>query len=232
VENLDLTAREILHKLAQDSGMQYSKLASRINRELGEGTSFLQSIINIAIEYGLTPKDYQIKPIKIVGAIRSILREDYSQTLMISAVLSRMVDSESTHKIPVPAFIAFLEILAEISGDVRELKTESSMEIETKTTRIIELLTTLVSIICEWSKKGMVGIDSSCPLALHDLARSIFRKTKMYENGMWTCISCGKVVNLRDTHALMCQSCNEKKSKEQNEPDIEERTRTSYGRNE
>jgi DNA-binding Lrp family transcriptional regulator len=232
VEKVELTAREILQKLAQDAEMQYSELADRINRELREGISFSQSIMNITIEKGLTSKEYQLNPSKIVEAIRHILREDYSQTLMISAVLSRMVDSESTKKLPVPAFLAFLEILAELPGNVRELKTESSTEIETKTTRMIELLTTLVSIICEWSKEGMVGIASICPLDLKDLARAIFRKTKMYENGLWTCISCGKVVNLQDTHALMCSVCNKGFPKEESEDTTPRRIRTGYGKNE
>lgn len=229
---VDLTAREILQKLAQDSGMQYSELAQRVNQELRKGISFSQSILNIAIENGLTPKKYQLDAKKIVEAIRQILREDYSQTLMISAVLSRMVDSESTNRIPVPAFLAYLEILAELPGNVRELKTESSTEIETKTTRMIELLTTLVSIICEWSKEGMVGIAATCPPALKELARAVFRKTKMYENSLWTCISCGKVVNLQDTHALMCESCNAGLSKEKSDMDLPERIRTGYGRSE
>jgi hypothetical protein len=232
VEKVDLTAREILHKLANDSGLQYSDLASRINRELREGTSFSQSIMNIAIENGLVPKKYQLNPIKIVEAIRHILREDYSQTLMISAVLSRMVDSDATNRLPIPAFLAFLEILAELPGNVRELKTESSTEIDTKTTRIIELLTTLVSIICEWSKEGMIGIATSCPPSLNELARVIFRKTKMYEGGMWTCISCGNVVNFQDTHALMCPECDAEISKDKNGADTPDRIRIGYGRNE
>ena len=230
--NVDLTAREVLQKLARDSGMQYSELARRINHELMKGISFSESILNIAIENGLTPKEYQLDAKRIVEEIRHILREDYSQTLMISAVLSRMVDSESTNKIPVPAFLAFLEILAELPGNVRELKTESSSEIETKTTRMIELLTTLVSIICEWSKEGMVGVAPSCPPVLKELARTVFRKTKLYETGLWTCISCGKVVNLHETHALMCQSCNAGIPSEETEADTHGKIRKSYGRSE
>lgn len=229
---VDLTAREILQKLAQDSKMQYDDLARRVNTELRKGVSFSQSIMNIAIEKGLSPKKYQLNAKKIVEAIRHILREDYSQTLMISAVLSRMVDSDSNNRIPVPAFLAFLEILAELPGNVRELKTESSTEIETKTTRMIELLTTLVSITCEWSKEGMIGISSDCPLVLKELARAVFRKTKMYESGLWTCISCGNVVNLKDTHALLCETCNAGISKEDRERDIHEKIRTGYGRSE
>jgi hypothetical protein len=232
VGKVDLTAREILYKLAHDSGLQYSELASRVNHELRKGISFSESIMNIAIENGLIPKKYQLDPTKIVEAIQHILREDYSQTLMISAVLSRMVHSESTNRLPVPAFLAFLEILAELPGDVRELEIESSDEIETKTTRVIELLTTLISIICEWSKEGMVGIATSSPPNLRDLARAIYRKTKMYENNLWTCISCGKVVNLQDTHALMCSSCNEGLPKEEIRTDPLKRIRTGYGRNE
>jgi hypothetical protein len=78
----------------------------------------------------------------------------------------------------------------------------------------------------------MVGIASSCPLSLKELARAVYRKTKMYESGLWTCISCGQVVDLQDTHALMCQSCNAGISKKEKEADIPEKIRKGYGQTE
>ncbi|MHA1863780.1 MAG: hypothetical protein ACTSWA_08425, partial [Candidatus Thorarchaeota archaeon] len=204
---MSLTARELLHKVADDAGLTYQTVARRINRMMRKGSGLIESVHEIAVEHNLKPDKYRIDPVKIVSETEKILREDYTQTLMISAVLGQMVEAKGTERFPPPAFFAFTEILSQISDARRDTKSETSIEIEDRTTRIIELMTTLVSVLCEWSEQGVVGISQDCPDSLRDIARAIFRKTKLLQGGLWTCISCGNIVDAKETRALMCHEC-------------------------
>ena len=209
---LSLTARELLHKLAEDAGLTYPTVARRVNRMMKKGRGLIESVKEIAVEHKLKPNKYKINPVKIVAETEKILREDYTQTLMISAVLGQMVEARGKERFPPPAFFAFTEMLSRISDAPRDVKSETSVEIEERTTRIIELMTTLVSVLCEWSEQGVVGVASDCPDTLRDVARAIFRKTKLLQGGLWTCISCGNIVEARETRALMCYDCDSKLS--------------------
>ena len=233
---LILTARELLYKLADDSGLSYQTIAKRVNHSMQKGKGLIESVQMIASENNLDSKKYRINPEKIVAEARKILLEDYTQTLMISAVLGQMVESKGKDRFPPPAFFAFIEIISQIEEAPKDTKSETSMEIEEHTTRIIELLTTLVSLLCEWSEKGVVGVASDCPDSLRNMARAIFRKTKLLQGGLWTCISCGNIVNVRETKALMCQECDSKiggrRSIEEHFEALGGKTRRSYGRTE
>ena len=127
----------------------------------------------------LNPSKYKINPVKIVKETEKILSEDYTQTLMISAVLGQMVESRGKDRFPPPAFFAFTEILSRIPDAPRDTKAETSLEIEERTTRIIELMTTLVSVLCEWSEQGVIGVadirlaaSSTCPAMNFSRARA------------------------------------------------------------
>jgi len=229
---MSLTARELLHKVADDAGLTYQTLARRINRMMRKGSGLIESVHEIAVEHNLKPDKYRIDPVKIVSETEKILREDYTQTLMISAVLGQMVEAKGTERFPPPAFFAFTEILSQISDARRDTKSETSIEIEDRTTRIIELMTTLVSVLCEWSEQGVVGISQDCPDSLRDIARAIFRKTKLLQGGL--CISCGNIVDAKETRALMCHECDIQLSGSRNIEDRFEsfggRVRKGYGK--
>jgi predicted transcriptional regulator len=193
----------------------------------------LESVRDIAKEYGLKETKYRIDATKIVRETEKILREDYTQTLMISAVLGQMVEARERERLPAPAFFAFIEMLSRIPDAPRDTKSESSTEIEDRTTRIIELMTTLVSVLCEWSEKGVAGVADDCPESLRDMAKSVFRKTKLLQGGLWTCISCGEIVDVKDTRALMCTNCDSSISRSdihQRFDQMAGRDRTGYGR--
>jgi len=234
VHSLSLTARELLYKLAEDAGLTYPTVARRVNRMMKKGSGLIESVQEIAVEHKLKPSKYKINPIKIVAETEKILREDYTQTLMISAVLGQMVESRGQDRFPSPAFFAYTEMLARISHAPRDVKSETSVEIEERTTRIIELMTTLVSVLCEWSEQGVVGVADDCPETLRDIARAIFRKTKLLQGGLWTCISCGNIVEARETRALMCLDCDSELSGSRSIEDRYEtlggNDRRSYGR--
>jgi hypothetical protein len=198
--------------LAEDAGLTYPTIARRVNRMMKNGSGLIESVHEIAVEHKLKPNKYKINPVKIVAETEKILREDYTQTLMISAVLGQMVEARGKERFPPPAFFAFTEMLSSISDAPRDVKSETSTEIEEHTTRIIELMTTLVSILCEWSETGVVGVADNCPDSLREVARAIFRKTKLLQGGLWTCISCGNIVEARETRALMCLECDAKLS--------------------
>ena len=225
-----------MHKLATDSGLTYHTIAKRVNRNMQDGRGLIESVHLIAEENHLNSKKYRIDPEKIVDEVIKILREDYTQTLMISAVLGQMVESKGKEKFPPPAFFAFLEIISQIEDAPRDTKSETSIEIEDRTTRIIELMTTLVSLLCEWSKHGISGVAPDCPDSLRDIARAVFRKTKLLQGGLWTCISCGNIVDVRETKALMCLDCDSKlggrRSIEDHFETMGGRNRSSYGRTE
>ena len=223
-----------MHKLAEDAGLTYPTVARRVNRKMKKGSGLIESVREIAVEYKLKPNKYKINSVKIVAETEKILREDYTQTLMISAVLGQMVEARGKERFPPPAFFAFTEMLSRISDAPRDAKSETPTEIEERTTRIIELMTTLVSVLCEWSETGVVGVANDCPDSLREFARAIFRKTKLLQGGLWTCISCGNIVEARDTRALMCLECDSKLSSSSS---IEDRFETlggsdrqSYGR--
>ncbi len=221
-------------KLAEDAGLTYQTIARRVNRMMQKGDGLLESVHKIAINNKLKPNKYTIDPVKIVAETEKILREDYTQTLMISAVLGQMVEAKGKERFPPPAFFAFTEMLSLVPEAPRDTKSETSLEIEERTTRIIELMTTLVSVLCEWSEHGVIGVADDCPDDLRDIARAIFRKTKLLQGGLWTCISCGNIVDVKETRALMCKECDEKFAGSQS---IEDRfeslggtDRTGYGR--
>ena len=232
---MTLTARDVLQKLADDAGVSYRDVAKRINQAMATGDGLKQAIENIAKENALDPSKYLLDSVAIVKAIDKILREDYTQTLMISAVLAQMVESSEKDRFPVPAFFAFLEILSAVPDNRRDIKSETSHEIEDLTTRMIELTTTLVSIICEWSAGGMKGVAANCPVELRGMARAVFRKTRMFQSGLWTCISCGKIVEVKETHALLCPECDRNISSERmpsSTASSRGRDRLGYGRTE
>jgi hypothetical protein len=174
-----------------------------------KGMGLLDAVRSIAEEKGLSKK-YRIDAKKIIKETEKIIREDYTQTLMISAVLGQMVEAKGKDRFPAPAFFAFIEMLTRISDARRDTKSESSTEIEERATRVIELMTTLVSVLCEWSEKGIIGVAEDCPDTLRDMAKTIYRKTKLLQGGLWTCISCGNIVNAKETRALMCSDCDSK----------------------
>ena len=232
---MKLTARELLQELAEDVGLPYPIVARRVNRLMTKGKGLLESVREIADSNGMKTSKYRIDATRIVEEVNKILREDYTQTLMISAVLGQMVEAKGSDRFPAPAFFAFIELLAEVPDARRDTKSETTRDIENRTTRIIELITTLVSVICEWSSQGVVGVSEDCPEGLKDLAKAVFRKTKLLQGGLWTCISCGSIVNVRDTRALMCVECDQKVSRRRPEERFEVfggRDRSAYGRTE
>jgi len=227
-----LTARDLLQELANDVGLPYQTIARKVNNRMTKGMGLVESVQEIAREHGLKIAKYRIDPDKIVREAEKILREDYTQTLMISAVLGQMVEARGRDKFPAPAFFAFIEMLSIIPDAPRDTKSESSTEIEDRTTRIIELMTTLVSVLCEWSEKGVTGVAKYCPESLRDMARAFFRKTKLLQGGLWTCISCGEIVNVKETRALMCANCDSSISRSdihQRFDQMAGRNRTGYG---
>ncbi len=200
---------------------------------MAKGMGLLESVRNIAGEHGLKGTKYKIDAVKIVREAEKILREDYTQTLMISAVLGQMVEARGKERLPPPAFFAFIEMLSTIPDARRDSKSETSTEIEDRTTRIIELMTTLVSVLCEWSDRGIIGVADDCPETLREMARAVFRKTKLLQGGLWTCISCGNIVNVKDTKALMCTNCDSSISRSDIHHRFDQmagRDRTGYGR--
>jgi predicted RNA-binding Zn-ribbon protein involved in translation (DUF1610 family) len=230
---VSLTARDLLQKLANDAGISYQVIARKVNRLMGKGMGFLESARSIAVEHGLVESKYRIDAEKIVKESEKILREDYTQTLMISAVLGQMVEARGKERFPAPAFFAFIEVLSRITDARRDTKSETSNEIEDRTTRIIELMTTLVSVLCEWSEKGVVGVADDCPESLREMAKAVFRKTKLLQGGLWTCISCGEIVNVKETKALMCTNCDSSISRSnihERYDQLTGRNRTGYGR--
>ncbi|MFW9787232.1 MAG: hypothetical protein ACFFE2_02790 [Candidatus Thorarchaeota archaeon] len=230
---MSLTARDLLQQLANDVGLPYQTIARKVNRMMAKGIGLIDSVKNIAGEHGLSDSKYRIDAVKIVREAEKILREDYTQTLMISAVLGQMVEAKGRDRFPAPAFFAFIETLSRIPDAPKDTKSELSTEIEDRTTRIIELMTTLVSVLCEWSEKGVIGIADDCPESLRDMAKVVFRKTKLIQGGLWTCISCGEIVNAKETRALMCSQCDSRISRSdihQRFDQLAGRDRTGYGR--
>ncbi len=228
-----MTARDLLQQLANDTGIPYQNIARKVNRMMAKGMGLLDSVRNIAKENGLKETRYRIDATKIVRETEKILREDYTQTLMISAVLGQMIEARGSERFPAPAFFAFIEMLSRIPDAPRDTKSESSTEIEDRTTRIIELMTTLVSVLCEWSEKGVAGVADDCPETLRDMAKAVFRKTKLLQGGLWTCISCGDIVDVKETRALMCTNCDSSISRSdihQRFDQMAGRDRTGYGR--
>ncbi|MFQ5832195.1 MAG: hypothetical protein ACE5H4_05815 [Candidatus Thorarchaeota archaeon] len=235
VFQLSLTARDLLQKVAKDASLSYTEVASRINDAMDGGEGLLDAVTALAEEKGLDPLKYRINSVKIVEELIRILQEDYTQTLMISAVLGQMVEAEGKDRFPIPAFFAFLELLSQVPQAPSDTISETSTEIEERTTRVIELTTTLVSVIVEWSQEGVTGVAEDCPESLKELARLVFRKTKLFQSGLWTCISCGQIADVKTTRALMCRECDEKIRRDSPPtPSAErwERNRTGYGRTE
>ncbi len=206
---MSLTARDIIHKIAQDAGKTYHDVAQRVNRAMEQGLSFMESVRRVSSEHGLDPSLYSLEPELVAQEIRRILETDYSQTLMISAVLAQLFESGGENRLPAPAFFAFLELLSETAKSNSDTAphTQTTKDLEKWTTRVIELTTTLVSLVNTWSREGISGISADCPPALVKIAKSVYLRTKMYQNGMWSCISCGKLVNIRDTRGLLCIEC-------------------------
>ncbi len=213
--------------------MEYRDVAKRVNASMAKGGGFIESVHSLAAENGLNPDDFKLDPLQIVKEIRTILKQDYTQTLMISAVLGQLVESSDQDRFPPPAFFVYLELLSGINEAPRRLEHETPQNVDESTTRVIELTTTLVSLICDWGETGVVGVAKDCPESLRDIARSVFRKTKLLQSGMWACVSCGRIVDMANTHALLCNECNSEISSSAAEgPDdsVAEGDRTSYGR--
>ncbi|MHA2236241.1 MAG: hypothetical protein ACXABH_12995, partial [Candidatus Thorarchaeota archaeon] len=80
---MSLTARDLLQTLSNDIGLPYQTVAKRVNRLMGKGMGLIHAVRSIAEEKGLN-KNYRIDAEKIIKATEKILREDYTQTLMIS----------------------------------------------------------------------------------------------------------------------------------------------------
>ncbi|MCF2136267.1 MAG: hypothetical protein K9W43_03420 [Candidatus Thorarchaeota archaeon] len=233
---MSLTARELVQRIAKDAGCKYSDIAERVNKDMKAGKSLVGSVQHIAKECGLNPSKYKLDASKIASTIKKILREDYSQTLMISAVLAQMVESKGKNRLPPPAFFAFLEFLTETSETASRNNTDPPDHVDESTTLVIELTTSLVSVICKWSVTGIEGVSEDCPQDLRDLAKVVVRKTKLYQAGMWTCLSCGKIVALRKTHALLCPECDARLSGDgphvAGSSSRRERHRVGYGQSE
>ncbi len=230
---LSLTARDLLHRIAEDIGLSFRELAGLVNDEMASGRGIMDAVQKILIENKLDPNDYRLDPSKIANRILRLLREDYSQTLMISAVLAQMVESRDEDRFPPPAFFVFLELLNSIPEANRTGNVFLPNAIDEKTTEIIELTTTLVSIICSWSKQGITGVARDCPEELRNLARVCSRKTRLYQAGLWTCLSCGKVVDLKETRALLCSECDANMYDDSEDGQFRtyhERERTGYGK--
>jgi hypothetical protein len=229
---LSLTARDLLQKIARDTGLPYKTVVKRVNEAMMKGEGLIEAVEALAKKHGIDPKKYQINARKTMSEIEKILKEDYTQTLMISAVLGQMVEAKGKDRFPAPAFFAFLEVLSSVPQAPKDVKSETSTEIEDLTTRIIELTTTLVSVICEWSEEGVIGVAKDCPLDLKELARLVFRKTMMLQSGLWACISCGKIVDAKSTRALMCEDCDIKMGDDpvtRADSSRHSRDRTGYG---
>ncbi|TFG09363.1 hypothetical protein EU538_05300 [Candidatus Thorarchaeota archaeon] len=230
---MSLTARDLLHRIAEDTGQSFTELARRVNDEMASGKGIMDAVRKILIKNGLDPNEYRLSPVRIVNRITHLLEEEYSQTLMISAVLAQMVESTDKDRFPPPAFFIFLELLNSVPEAKQTTNLSLSSEIDEKTTEIIELTTTLVSIICSWSKQGITGVARDCPDELRDLARVVARKTRLYQAGLWTCLSCGKVVDLKDTRALLCSECDAKIYGDLEDMPVRtyhERERTGFGK--
>ena len=204
---MSLTARDLLQKIARDAGLPYKTIAKSVNEAMMRGEGLIEAVNALTKKHGLDSKKYQINTLKTMTEIEKILKEDYTQTLMISAVLGQMVEAKGKDRFPAPAFFAFLEVLSSVPQAPKDAKSETSTEIEELTTCIIELTTTLVSVICKWSEEGVIGVAEDCPSELKELARLVFRKTMMLQSGLWACISCGKIVDAKSTRALMCGNC-------------------------
>lgn len=228
---LSLTAREILHRIAQDSGISYRVIAQRVNSDVQKGIPLLKSLHRVATENGLDPNKFTLNSEDIIKEIERIMTENYSQTLMISAVLARMVESKDRDRFPAPAFFAFLEIMSNIPDESMIRKKEPSEDVDDKTAAIIEMSTTLVSLICQWGKDGIIGIAPSLDDKTKSIAKSIYRKTKLLQSGMWVCLSCGEIVNVKETYALLCRKCNAALADATSSAaKRRERERTGYGR--
>ena len=119
-----------------------------------------------------------------------------------------------------------------ISTAPKRTKSEPPENIDETTTRVIELATTLVSVICQWNESGVVGISKDCPSELTEVAKSVHRKTKLLQTGMWTCVSCGTIVDVKTTRALMCTECDAELNSDRacTTSSRRERERTGYGR--
>ena len=105
---MSVTARELLQKLANDAGLPYATVARRVNRAMGKGSGLLSAVREIAEGQDLEPDRYQIDVPRLISEAQKILREDYTQTLMISAVLGQMVEARAPDNFPAPAFFARL----------------------------------------------------------------------------------------------------------------------------
>ncbi|NWF97222.1 MAG: hypothetical protein HXY34_13880 [Candidatus Thorarchaeota archaeon] len=230
MKHLILTARDLLHKLAHDLRVSYQEVAKRVNVQMSEGLGLVEAVHAIAREAHLDVDEYSLDAVGIADEVRLILSADYSQTLMISAVLAQMVSGTGPDRLPIPAFIAFLELLSSISAVPKPVRNEAPEDVDEQTTRVIELCTSLVSVINDWSKEGIVGVSRSCPKSLIGVSKAVLRKTRMYQQGMWSCLSCGRIIDFRDAHGLLCSDCDAKFYGERAEEDVAERNRTGYGR--
>ncbi len=200
-----LTARQLVQKLANEINIEYSDVLSLVQNKLKAGNDIVFTVQSIAKEHGVPVNDLYISPIDVYNEILKYLNYSMSQTLLISAVLGQMADTSAPPKIPHPAFFAFLEILKSASPSKKHSADEDN--IDQIITQLIELLTTLVSLICKWDSKGIAGVSESCPASLKDIAKTVVRKTKLLEAGMWVCIRCESIVSIDSVKGLLCEKC-------------------------
>ncbi len=200
-----LTARQLVQKLAQEIKLDYQNTLNLVQNKLKTGNDIVFTVKSIAKEHGISDKEFYISPIDVYNEILKYLNYSLSQTLLISAVLGQMADTSAPPKIPHPAFFAFLEILKNASPTKRRKSDEE--HIDQIITELIELLTTLVSLICKWDENGIAGISEKCPPSLREIAKAVVRKTKLLEAGMWVCIRCESIVALNTVKGLLCEKC-------------------------
>ncbi len=228
---MTLTARELVHRIAEDSGLSYREIVHRLNSRMAQGHGLLVSVHSVAEECGLDPDKYTLNPLRIVDRIREILNADHARTLMISAVLAQMIESPDGSTLPLPAFFAFVDILSGLEGQACLRRTPPT-NVEEATTEVIELCTTLVSLICDWSSTGVAGVSRDCPDELRELAKTVLRKTRMYQAGLWTCLSCGRITSLKESRSVLCPGCADEEFQGDSPPTdemSEGRHRTGYG---
>ncbi len=77
-----MTARDLLQRLANDTGIPYQTIARKVNRMMAKGMGLLDSVRNIAKEHGLKETKYRIDATKIVRETEKILRELFRQNAM------------------------------------------------------------------------------------------------------------------------------------------------------
>ena len=202
-----VTARDLLRQVAEDCGCPYSEVVRSVNDRMGRGMGLLPSVREVALEHGLDPEKYTISPTALVREAEEILRSNYARALIISAVLAGMLERDGGDELPLPAFFAFVELLDETPQPEHHSGVPTAEDIESSVRRVIELMTTPVSVVCDWSTGGIEGVAESCPDEVVPLAKAVVRRTKLYQAGLWSCLACKRLVDLKDVRGLLCPEC-------------------------